>query len=227
MAEEINNFHSVLVRLHTVGIRLQHTNFVLDEYANFFMKGFFLDHEPSIDEQKQLNKMVFQNQVVLTALFERLVINLYNLKEAHGEFKGYIQSKGLEGLEKSLEDCWNPIEDQCELIAKWRNQILAHGKTWNKDIIFAITDITTDTFEARQIIHLCAAYAVIYTQGITKNIPDYQEALKAFIGKHQDIPNFNYKDYLKLKPQIEKILEESKSRLQRDGFNSDIELGMK
>lgn len=227
LSESVENYKVLIARMHSVGIRLQHTNFALKEYAKEFLYSpTFLEREPTPEEIQEINKKIFRTVVSLTSLFERLVINLYNLIEIHQELEKYLEPKNLERIEKLLADCWQFIKNQEELIRKWRNNILAHGTTWNKEEIFAITEITKDTFKAQKDIYLCSGYAIIYIQSMLKNMPEYQEVFQTIKKKHESIPQFNYKDYLQTQPQVNDMLEKIKGKLKDAGLNSELLLDM-
>lgn len=222
------NFKVVLARLHVIGIRLQHTNFTLKEYANGYLYNpTFLQRAPTPKELEEINKRIFRDVVSLTALFERLVINLYNLVEAHKELEKYLIPKDLNKTENVLSDCWKIIEDNEELIRRWRNEILTHGTTWNKEEVFAITEITTDTFKAQKDIYLCSGYAVIYIQSMLKNVAEYKEVFGIIQKKHANISQLNYMDYLKTQPKVNDMLDQVKQKLKDAGLKSDITLDLK
>ena len=212
--------------MHSVG--LQHTNFALKEYAKEFLNNTkFMEKEPTPEEIDEINKKIFRMVVSLTALFERLVINLYNLIEIHQELEGYLKPQKLEKIESLLTDCWDFIKNNGELIRKWRSEIIAHGTTWKKEEIFAITEITKDTFKAQKDIYLCSGYAVIYLQSLLQNIAEYKEVFEVFKKKHEKIPQLNYKDYLQTQPQVSDMLEKIKGKLKTAGLNSDLSLDLR
>jgi len=182
-----------------------------EEFKREFMKS--MNDNPEIDKGKK-HSMIF---------LQLLIINLYKLIEIHPTLIKNLKKMDEEKLEKSLQDFWQPIQKQEKRIRDWRNNIVAHAKDSAKKMTtFSKIDENFQSFPKE--IHLLATCAILYISGISRNVPEFSNAIAA-LQRQMKYPKNAYlvSEWYEIQNEIGTLIENVKKTLKKNGYNNKID----
>lgn len=221
-------FKACITSLHVVGQRLIQSNFILDTISEKQKNRPPVFVSTEEQEAIEKNKEFWFDTISVNNAFDRIIVNLFSLIEIHQDLLPFLKTKNLLSLEKALEDVWKVVERNKNRIGKWRNNITAHGKSFAPDGTFlTIPDIEKKVVEAQREIYLASKCAVMYVEGIVRNVKEHQDAIKELQKKIGDMPSISHKDYLDIDKQANEVQKVVIDKLKNAGFNSEIYLRLR
>lgn len=223
MSDEENQLVAILSKLHFIGQRLIHTNFVLDQRAEKTPK--MLEKSPeNAQDAEEIGKSMIESSIVGNSLLYEIIVNLFNLIEAQKELRPHLERKNLQQLEDALDDAWRCIKENEELIKKSRNLFVAHGKLSGKTEVTMFDDLGKEPADVGRSLYKASHCAAIYIQGIIRNVPEYYKAIRQIQAKTTEKPQPQLQDYLNSKYEANEILKKTKAKLAAGNFELDIVL---
>lgn len=217
------HYLAILGRLHIIGNRLIQTNLVHDVRVQqtIRMSNIIIENERQASEMdKEFNSFI----IIGNCLLDRIIINLYNLIEAHNELLPHLIDNGLGSLEEALSDAWCEIENNKELVRKLRNLIVAHGQLFGKNDLTVFGDLGQSQTCLVKTLYKMSHCAGIYVQGIINNVPEHTDAFHLLQNKIKNEPPPQPQDYLNSKIDAGKILQQTQKKLTVGNFKANLTL---
>lgn len=153
-------------------------------------------------------------------LFDYDVLNLYSLHEIHPMIIQQLKMMDSYELEKSLKDCWAPIECEKDRIKKYRNLFVAHSKYSAKDF-FLIEEFDPSYSDANKKISLAAKCALFYISPILSHLElELGTAYATYHarGGQADRELLWNKEYEEIKQELDIIVKKTADHLMKNGF---------
>lgn len=218
----VSTFETCLIRYHIIGQRLIYANFVLDKLAEKLdpakIKTIFLSEK----EGEQYGMDIQLNSLTSRICFDFLVVQLYSLLEVHDEISSHLNTLERKNLESYLEPAWNEVKKEESRICKWRNNFVAHGKSFAKDGSFiALSDVDPDYFEGQINLFCASKCAIIYIHGFLINNQEYSTAISTFRKKTGLMKTMTSGPYLAI--DVNPILTKVRENLKQNKLNDDIQ----
>ena len=218
-----STFESCLTRYHVIGQRLLYSNFVLDRLAPKLdpahIRTIFTEDEK--EEAKKLGEDLQEYALTSRICFDFNVVQLYSLLEAHQEIKKYLTTQPRIDLENYLEDVWKEVKNQKNRICKWRNNFVAHGKSFSQDGTFIVVPDLDPVYLQGQIdLFRVSKCAVIYIHGFLINTPEYPQVLQNYQSETSGMKSMTSYQYSQI--DITSVLQGIKKKLKEKGLDDDI-----
>lgn len=182
-----------------------------EEFKQEFLKT--METNPEVIEVKKLSSI----------LMEYLIINLSRLLEIHPTLAKNLREMGEEMLEKSLQDFWQPIQKQAKRIKRWRNKIVAHADKKAKNILtYPEVDENYEFFPRE--IFLMSVCVLLYTAGISRNVPEFADAIKSHTRYTRYPKNiFTIFEWQETHKELGQLVENAKKTLEKNGYYNEID----
>lgn len=221
-----SSFETCLIRYHVVGQRLVYSNFVLDQLAPKLDPAKIQTIFTNQKEAEAYGLQIYQDTLTTRICFDFNVVQLYSLLEVHDEIIPHLNTDPRKDLEKYLKDAWEQVEKQKDRICKWRNNFVAHGKSFAKDGSFiTVPDLDPDYLQGQIDLFQASKCAVIYIHGFLINTTEYQPALATYVSQVDSMKKLYSTSYLKI--DVDPILQQIKQKLKQNKLNDDIQSKLK
>jgi len=226
--------------LNNIGIHLKNTVEFLDDVFEKFLKisdEFEIEYKrekgtskiPKEEFEREFWKSMNSNPEIVKGkkysmiLLEHLIINLYKLIEIHPTLVKNLKKMDEDLLEKSLQDFWQPIQNQEKRIKNWRNKIIAHAEySAKKMVTYPKVDENFESFPEK--IHLLSNYGILYISGISLNIPEFKNAIESHQRQMKYPKNvFKIIEWEMNQVKIGKLIKIVKKTLEKNGYQNEID----